>query len=106
MAKAKPAPKPRTRRPRQGYLPDMEPPSIPALDEAADDYYETVEERHRLTIRQSELEGVLIDTMRQHSLDRYETRDGLVVSVLNKSNVKCKKKPDKDPSSNGDANED
>jgi hypothetical protein len=40
-----------------------------------------------------------------HGLDLYETADGLVVSVLNKSNCKCKRKKDTTHEGNGEAAE-
>lgn len=87
------------RRAKQGHLDGMAPPSIPALDDAADTYYEAMQERCRLSKDEDEAKDNLIDKMKEEGMDRYETPDGLVVTVLNKSNVKCKRKKEE---SNGE----
>src|SRR5262245_24668416 len=88
---------------RQSFIPGTEPPSIPAIDDAADTYYEAMMERVKLSAEEDEAKDNLIDKMKENGLDRYETKHGLVVSVTNKSNVKCKRK--KDASANGDGEE-
>ncbi len=97
MAKA------RTRRPKKTYLPDMEPESIPELDSAADIYYDAMQERVRLSKEEDEAKDNLIDKMKEHGLTLYETREGLIVSILNKSNVRCKRKKEASEESNGEA---
>lgn len=82
----------RGRKPKQGFLPDMDPPSIKPIDDAAEIYFDTMQERVRLS--KEEAKDNLIDLMKQHDLTIYETSDGKTVSLLNKSNVKVKRKKD------------
>lgn len=77
---------------KQGFLPDMEPPSIKAIDDAADIYYDAMQERVKLSREEDEAKDNLIDKMKEHGLDRYETADGKVVTVTSKSNIKVKRK--------------
>lgn len=91
--------KPRAKRepkPKQNYLPieGIEPPSIPALDDAADTYYEAMQERIGLSKEEDEAKTNLLMKMKEEGLARYETKHGLVVDVLDTSKLKCKKKKD------------
>lgn len=105
MAKAKAKTKrpPRTRRPKRGFLPGMEPISNPAIDAATDHYFDVMTERCKLSKQEHEAKDGLIDAMNTAGLHQYETPDGLVVTLLNQSNVKCKKKKDTAAESNGDS---
>lgn len=98
----------RERRKKQGYLPGMEPPSIPQLDIAADTYYSAMTERQRLTQEEKDAKLNLQALMAEHKLERYETPDGLIVIYLRKEGCKCKKKkePKAKPESNGESHED
>mgnify|MGYP001590952941 CR=1 FL=1 len=80
------------KRAKQGFLPDMAPPSIKPIDYAADNYFEVMTERCKLSKEEDEKKTALIEVMKENRLDRYETHDGLVVTVTSKSGVKCKKK--------------
>lgn len=96
MAKA------RTKKSKQPYLhPDMAPPSIPEIDSAAEAYYEAKNERQRLTEAEKNAKVNLVERMVAAKLTRYQTPDDLVVDLLTKSNVSCKKKQETER--NGDA---
>lgn len=98
MAEATEAPK--RKRLKQGHLPQMEPPSIPALDAAALIYYDAMQERVRLSKAEDEAKDNLIDKMKGNLIELYKTPDGLVVSVVNKSNVRVQKHKE---ATNGDS---
>lgn len=93
----------RTKRPKQGRLPGMEPLSVREIDDAAANYFEVMTDRCKLSKDEDEAKDCLIDKMKTHGVDRYETPDGLVVTVTAKSNVKCRRKKEE---SNGDGDED
>jgi hypothetical protein len=103
MTATKKARKTREKRPKQQFLDGMEPPRIKAIDDAADTYYSAMLERQRLTKEEDDAKINLLEKMKEQGLDRYETPDGLIVVVLSKSNVKCKKKPE--PETNGESEE-
>ena len=86
------------RRAKQGRLQGMEPPSIKEIDDAADNYFETMSDRCKLSKTEDEQKTALIELMKSNRMSRYETGDGLVVTVTDKSTVKCKRKAE----SNGD----
>ncbi len=102
MAKTKTR-KPRTPRPKQGYLPTMEPPSIPEIDAAAEHYYEVMTERCRLSKEEDEAKLNLLAKMREHKQERYTTPDDLVVTLLVKEGLKVKPKAKEGVELNGDA---
>lgn len=83
--------KPRKKRATQGHLNGMEPESIPALDDAAENYFDTMQKRVKLS-KEDETKTALIEAMKEHGLDRYETSYGRIVTMTSKSNVKCKTK--------------
>ena len=87
---------------KQGFLPGMDPPSIKAIDDAADIYYDVMTERVKLSKEEDEAKDNLIDKMKEHGLDRYETADGKVVTVTSKSNIKVKRKKDAEESNGED----
>ncbi len=91
-------------RTKQGYLEGCEPESIPALDDAASNYDEAMRDRVALSQEEDEKKDALIDLMTEHGKDRYETPDGLVVTVTNKKNIRVKHKKAAEES-NGDDNE-
>ena len=86
--------KKRKPKPKQGHLEGMDPPSVRAIDDAAETYYETMQERCKLSKDEDEAKDNLIDKMKEAGFDRYETPDGLVVTITSKSNVKAKRKKD------------
>jgi hypothetical protein len=89
--KRKPAKKAKAKA-KQPFLEGMEPPRIKAIDEAAEIYHDAKMDRVKLSKDEDEAKDNLIDLMKQHDIALYETPDGLIVSLLNKSNVKTKKK--------------
>jgi hypothetical protein len=102
-ATVKRKPRPKRQRVKKGFLPGMEPVSNKKIDAAAENYYETMMERTQLSKEEDEKKTALIESMREAGLERYETPDGLVITLTAKSNVKAKKKKDADSkSSNGD----
>ena len=88
------------RKARQGYLAEMEPPRIKEIDEAAEIYYDVMQQRCTLSKEEDEAKDNLIDKMKENDVNLYETADGLMVCITQKSNVKVKKKAD--PEENGD----
>lgn len=100
--KAGEAPKKRGRPPKQGYLPDMEPPSIKEIDESADRLAEARGQRMAyLDIEAKEAE-TLMALMHKHKLKVYEY-DGKRVELSAQEKVKVKKAKD---DTNGDGEED
>lgn len=87
-------------RKRVAYLPGMEPPSIRAIDNAADIYYDRMMERTVLSKKEHEAMESLVEKMKEHKIDRYETAQGLLVEVTSKS--KCTVKKKKEPKGDGD----
>lgn len=85
---------PRAKKLKQQFIPGTEPESIPAIDAAAETYHEVMTERCGLSKQEDEAKDNLIDKMKEHGVDRYETPHGLVVSITSKSNVKVKRKKD------------
>lgn len=90
------------KRVKQGHLNGMEPESIRAVDDAADNYYEAMRERVKLSKEEDEAKDNLIDKMKENKLDRYESAHGLVVTITHKSNVKVKPKQDAEESNGED----
>ena len=97
-AKAK---RPRTRRPKQAVLPGTEDQFIAALEDATATYYDVMIDRCKLSKEEAEAKDNLIDKMKENACERYETADGLVVTLTAKANLRCKKK--KDVEANGEA---
>jgi hypothetical protein len=95
------------KKPRQQRIPGTEEPSVPAIDQAAETYYDAKNARIKLSEEEKEAKESLIEVMLKEGLTRYITADGLVVDITNKSNVKCKKKGDAESGadSNGDGEE-
>ena len=91
----------RRKKPKQGHLDGMEPPSIKALDDAADNYYEAMMDRVKLSKEEDEAKTNLIEKMKEHGLDRYETASGYVVSIVNMSKVKVKPVKNQEEESDG-----
>ena len=76
----------------QQFIPGTEPPSVPRIDQAAKNYHEVMTERCELSKQEDDAKQNLIAIMKEHGLVRYETKNGLVVIVTDKTNVKCKSK--------------
>ena len=93
MATKVKAKKPRAKKAKQPYLSEeMAPPRIPALDSAAETYYEAMMERVGLSKEEAEAMNNLVEKMNSQGIERYETPDGLIVSVIQKTKAKVKKK--------------
>jgi hypothetical protein len=92
--------KERKRRPKQPYLEGMEPPSIPAIDSAADVYQEAKEARMKLSEEESEAKKALIAVMVEHQQTTYKTPDGIMVNLLEDRTVTTKRQQ---ASPNGEA---
>ena len=91
--------KPKEKRPRQGHLEGMAPPSIEEIDKAAEAYREARDERMELTEEEVVKHQALLDAMHKHELKSYEY-DGYTVKVLDTAKVKVKKK--KEPKAEGE----
>lgn len=87
------AKKPKSAKPKakQGFISGMEPPSYKDIDDAAENYYDTMLERKALSETEDLQKDALIDKMKEHGIDRYEMPDGKVVMVTAKAQVKVKK---------------
>ena len=79
------------KKPKQGHLDGMAPPSIKEVDAAAEDYDETMRRRVKLSKEEDEAKTALIEVMKTHNLAQYTTPDGLLVLVTNKSGIKVKR---------------
>lgn len=88
----KTAGRPRKPRAKQGRLPGMEPDSIRELDDAAENYFDVVRDRCKLSKEEDEKKDNLIALMNQHKIARYENEEGLVVTLTEKQKVKVEKK--------------
>lgn len=73
-------------------LPGMEPEHIPDLTAATETYYEAMQQRLKKTAKEKEAKQSLNQKMIENGLERYETPDGLVVTLTAKSNVRVEKK--------------
>ena len=100
--KTKRKPRKREPKPRQGYLEEMEPPRIKVLDDAAELYYDEKKDRVTVQAREKAAKVNLIEKMKEAGLTTYQTPDGIVVNVIDKANVTCKRKEDGDDESNGE----
>ena len=90
MAKAKSNAK-KARRPKQRYLPTLEPDSIPAIDKLADDYCDLRDERMRLWQQEMDKQALLQAKMKEWNLTTYEY-DGRIVKIEGVEKVRVKKK--------------
>ena len=89
MAKKKTAEEPPV---EQGHLEGMAPSRIKAIDQAAKIYHNAKKERMSLTEEEDQAKDNLIDKMKEHDLQIYQTPDGLIVTLTATSNVKTKQK--------------
>jgi hypothetical protein len=76
----------------QPFLNGMEPPRIKAIDQAAKIYHRVKMERVALSKEEDEAKDNLIDKMKEHDMQLYETPDGMIVTLTATSNVKTKMK--------------
>lgn len=90
MAKAKPK-SPKAPRVKQGFLPDMAPPSVPAIEKAADDYVEARDARMAAMEPEASAKKLLTELMKKHGLSTYEY-DSRIVTLAGEPEVRVKKK--------------
>jgi hypothetical protein len=94
-------PRPKRDKAKQGHLQGMEPPSIPAIDDAADAYRECRTERMTLTETEAELQAKLLALMHENKLKTYVYGDPpFVCNVVELEKVKVRKQK---AESNGEA---
>lgn len=86
------------KRPRQKFIPGMEPPSIPLLDDAIIHYIETRDQRMQLTHIEVDAKTVIMNLMKDNELTTYRTPDDYLVNLesememtLSVKHVKAKK---------------
>ncbi len=79
------------KKPKQGYLPDMAPPNVPAIERAADDYVEARDARMAAMEPEAEAKKLLTALMKKHNLTTYEY-DSRVVTLAGEPEVRVKKK--------------
>ena len=72
---------------KQEYLDGMKPPSIKAIDRAADAYVEARNVRMAHTVKEKERKTILMDLMHQHKLTEY-VYDGKIIKIDSKENIK------------------
>lgn len=90
----------RKKKPKQGWIEGMEPPSIPEIDTAADDLAFIRSERMRFGKEEEQLAGALLLLMHKHKLKVYDYQGKRVeVEALEKIKVRKSKE------SNGEAEE-
>ena len=87
--------KKRKQKGKQGFLPDMEPPSIPEIERAADLYLEARNARMNGLQEEVKLRGVLELVMHKHDLKAYSYEDK-TVTLEAQEKVKVRKKQDKE----------
>lgn len=87
------------RKPKQQFIPGTEPPSIPAIDAAAEEYVEARDARMRALKVEIERHDELLSLMREHKLESYSF-DSSDVLLDHKDKVKVKRKRDEE---DGDA---
>lgn len=76
---------------RQQRLPGMEPPSNKKLDGYARNFEDARDERMARSVNEKAAKDTLLAEMVSCKLTRYETPDGLIVSVTVDQDVKVKK---------------
>lgn len=76
---------------KQRILPGMEPPSIKAIDKAAEAYVDVRDRRMELTKEEVVAQLNLVAVMRENKLDTYEF-DGQTVALVSKVKAKVKTK--------------
>jgi hypothetical protein len=72
---------------KQEYLDGMKPPSIKAIDKAAEAYVEARNTRMGHTVKEKERKIILLDLMKQNKLTEY-LYDGKIVRVTETENIK------------------
>lgn len=81
----------KARRPKQPYiLPELEPPSIPEIDEAANSYVEARDRRMSDLVQEITAHDALLTLMREKGQTVYEF-DGFKVEITNTAKVKVKR---------------
>lgn len=93
----KAAKKPKQPKPKQTYIPELEPPSIPALEAAAEEFVEADREKKSAAKEAKAAHDRLLGVMAKEGLNSYEF-DGYLVRLDTKkcAKVKRKKQPKED----------
>lgn len=91
------------RRQRQGKLPGHENVYIDELDDAARTYHSAKTDRVDATNSETDAKASAIEKMLSHGVEHYESVDGILLTVTQKSNLKSKKKGEVDEDENGEA---
>lgn len=96
--------RPKKERVKQGYLPDMAPPSIKEIDRAAESYVTVRDERCALSPEEAKRKDFLHSLMKKHDLTVYEYDGHIVTIEPGEETVKVKKKkePKAEKNDNGD----
>lgn len=89
----------------QGHLDGFEPPRIKAIDQAAKIYHNAKKERMAMSEEEDQAKDNLIDKMKEHDMQIYETAEGLVVTLTATANCKTKMKHKGDEEGDEEANE-
>lgn len=80
---------------KQGHLAGLEPPTYPAIDEAAEKYHSLIAKSFKLRQTCDEAKEELMKVMGDHKLTYY-VYDDKEVEVMDKITVKVRKKKDDD----------
>lgn len=94
----------RQRKSKQGWIDGMEPPSIPELDDAADELADVRAQRMALTDAEAKSADRLMLLMKKHKLRVYEYGEGRRVEIVGTEKVKVRKAKGGDDG-NGDGDE-
>lgn len=87
---------PRSKRPKQSYIPGTAPPSVPEIDKAADAYRDARDARMLAGEEEQELQKALLALMHKNNLTTYEYEDNgtwYTVRLNPVEKVSVKKKP-------------
>lgn len=102
MAETAKRPRGRPKKAKQQWIEGTAPPSIPAIDQAAETYIEVRDERAALSKQEAEAQTALEAVMRDNQLTRYEY-DGKIVIASSTTKIAVKRKKDKPKGGNGEA---
>jgi hypothetical protein len=75
---------------KQGHFEEMAPPSISELDDAAESYVDVRNKRMKLTTKEIEAHGQLLEIMKKHKLTHYEY-DGFEVNISRLMNARARR---------------
>ncbi len=90
------------KRTKQAKLPGHENVYIDELDDAARIYHGAKTDRMEMTKAEDEAKDSCIDKMKSHRLSIYESVDGIVLTVTDKSNLRSKRKGEVEENGQGE----